>query len=134
MPFNCMGKMIKGQAKPVDLIGKEVVIFYGLGFSNPVIASKINQYVFALKPWLLQRLLIKAFYKQSMPRWIKKPAEAKEDDIRKYCRENDIQYSTVVVELVQQNMGMFLHEIRATDKQFAEAGIALTRPEENKWF
>jgi hypothetical protein len=126
-----MGKMIKGLAKPEEVAGKEVMMLYGLGFSNPVIASKLNQYMFSVSSKLMQRLLIAAFYKQSMPKWIKKPKEVKDETIDRYCREMGIQRSAV---LIEENMRNFLTEIRADPKDFAKYGFDLIRPETNKWF
>ena len=134
MPFQVMGRMIKGLATPEDVAGKEVMMLYGLGFSNPSIASKLNQYMFSVSNKLMQRLLIAAFYKQTMPRWIKKPKEVKDETIDKYCREMGIQRSAVLDRLIEENMRDFLTEIRADPKDFAKYGFDLIRPETNKWF
>lgn len=130
-PFEDMKDMIHG--KEVDIAGKEVILFFGLGFSNPVLASKINQYMFFLKPTMVQKLLCVAFYKQSMPKWIKKPKPV-EDDITGYCKEHGIEDTPMLRKLVQENMGDFLREIRADDKKFKEMGISLSMPEKNQWF
>jgi len=134
IPFKTMGKMIKGLATPEDVAGKEVVIFHGLGFVDPTLASKINQYIFFLKPSLVQRLLIVAFYKKKMPSWIKKPKKAEEDDIDRYCREHALERTPVLEKLVEQNYREFLTEIRADEPAFTKAGLSLTKPAKNKWF
>lgn len=127
-----MANLIKGN--PVDITGKEVVIFYGLGFSNPILASKINRYMFSLNQNLMRKLLVVAFNGQKMPKWIKKPKDEKEGEIDKFCKENHIERSAVVERLIQENYGEFLHEIRADEKMFEKAGIQLPRPETNEWF
>jgi hypothetical protein len=82
----------------------------------------------------MQRLLTAAFYKQSMPRWIKKPKEVKDETIDNYCKEMGIRRSPILDRLIEENYRDFLTEIRADAKEFEKHGFTFTRPETNKWF
>lgn len=125
--------MAAGLASPSDVKGKEVVIFYGLGFANPQLASKINKYVFSLNQKLFTRLLVVAFRGQKLGGWIKKPKEVS-DEITAYCKEYGLQRTPMLEKLIADDYYQFLTETRADDKAFTKAGFVLERPEKNVWF
>ena len=108
-------------------------MLYGLGFSDPVIASKVNKYIFSVNQRVIDNLLVEVFKGRKVPRWIKKPKEVK-DDITDYCREQGITRTPVLEQLIKDNYEDFLRETRATADDFKKAGIVLERPETNAWF
>jgi len=134
MPFACMNKMIKGKSTLEDIKGKEVVIFFGLGFSDVKKASLYNKYMFFINPGIMQGLLMKGFFKGKMPSWIKKPKKDKTDSIDIYCRDNHIDCDAITKKLVEENKELFLHEIGADSKTFEKAGITFKKPEQVSWW
>ncbi len=131
--FDTFKRLSVGLAGSDEVKGQEVPVLYGLGFSDPVMGSKINQFIFVLHQDILDKLLVVAFQGRKVPRWIKKPKEVK-DEITDYCKEHGLHRTPVLEKLIKDNYEDFLRETRADDKAFKKAGIELQRPETNAWF
>jgi hypothetical protein len=133
-PFEIMKLMLQGRAPPQMINGNETIIYYGLGFSDPGVASAIGKYLYMINPKIMDRLLMVSFFHKKFPRWIKKPKVEHDAVIEAYCKEHGIEKSPILIKLIDDHPREFLTEIRAPKDEFDKRGIELDMPEKSEWW